>query len=382
MTSRIQPGNQHQVEYVTGQDGLTAAQAAHDGPPTGQGRLRIGFSFWGFLGHGVTDTPDGGRFWRRPIVDALIAAGHQVILLQANRDAAEAGQDLPYQWESGFPALDVLLAEWRWPMPGRNTTACGSTGHTCDLHRQNDLIGHYTAAGTATLIWDTDRQLAADDALRGLPHVIVGDPALLPAPGAVSLLAPVPDHLLDEADPQKLAARHRPLPLAYVGNQYDRDHDFEEFFVPAATRFRHRVAGKWPRTSRWPAVNFTGRCPFPEVQDIYRGALCTVLLNPRRYSSVGAVSQRRFEAPLAGCLPITPTTLAQASAFTPEILHAADGREVIERIEWAQRIAGTAEHAAVIGDCLTRLAPFRLSTWIPRLLQVLHTLTTAAKATP
>jgi hypothetical protein len=97
--------------------------------------FRIGYSFWGFLGPGIVDTPDGGRFWRRPIVDALIAAGHRLILLQANRDAAEAADDLPYTWDAAFPDLDVLLAEWRWPLPGRNTTPCGDRGHTCDLHR-------------------------------------------------------------------------------------------------------------------------------------------------------------------------------------------------------------------------------------------------------
>ncbi|GAB3977727.1 hypothetical protein GCM10029978_068310 [Actinoallomurus acanthiterrae] len=338
--------------------------------------MRIGLSFWGFLGPGVLDTPDGGRFWRRPIVDELLALGHDVVLLQKDRDGLEAGDALPYQWHQGFPPVDVLFCEWRWPLPGRNTTPCGADGHTCDLHRQTDLIFRYTIRSTTpTVIWDTDRQLAADDELRELPHVIVGDPALLPTPGTVSLLAPVPDHLLDEADPQRLAARHRPLPLAYVGNQYDRDHDFEKFFVPAAARFRHRVAGKWQRTSRWPAVTFTGRCPFPEVQDIYRGALCTVLLNPRRYSSVGAVSQRRFEGPLAGCLPIAPTTLAQAAAFTPEILHAADGGEVIDRIEWALGIAGSKEHADLIETCLSLLSPFRLSAWAVRLTRLMESLT-------
>ena len=55
----------------------------------------------------------------------------------------------------------------------------------------------------------------------------------------------------------------RPLPLVYVGNQYDRDEAFGAFFAPAAARFEHRVAGKWTRTADWPHVNFTGRCPFP-----------------------------------------------------------------------------------------------------------------------
>jgi hypothetical protein len=351
--------------------------------PPARDRLRIGFSFWGFLGPGILDTPDGGRFWRRPIVDQLIAAGHEVVMLQRNRDAEEAADHLPYRWDLGFPDIDVLLAEWRWPLPGRNTTPCGAPGHTCDLHRQADLISHYTAeSSTATVIWDTDRQLPAGDPLRCMSNVVVGDPALLPDPEAVSLLTPVPDALLDAADPARLAGRHRPLPLAYVGNQYDRDDDFAELFVPAAVRFPHRVAGKWTRTAQWPQVNFTGRCGFDEVQPIYWNALTTVLLNPTRYSTVGSVSQRRCEAALAGCLPLTPTTLAGAGTFTPELLHVADGQEVVERIEWAQRIAGRREHAEAIAACLSYLEPFRLSAWTIGLVELMQDLVAAAGIRP
>ncbi|MGW7657691.1 hypothetical protein ACWGJ7_38365, partial [Streptomyces tendae] len=48
--------------------------------------MKIGYSFWGFLGNGVTDTPDGGRSHRRPFIDALSARGHNIVFLQADRD--------------------------------------------------------------------------------------------------------------------------------------------------------------------------------------------------------------------------------------------------------------------------------------------------------
>jgi hypothetical protein len=134
----------------------------------------------------------------------------------------------------------VLLAEWRWALPGRNTTPCGTPGHTCDLHRQNDLLDHYTAAGTATIIWDTDRQLPAGDPLRGLRNVAICEPAMLPASGARRLLHPLPDAALGAADPDALAAACRELPLAYAGNQYDRDEQFGQFFAPAAV-------GQWTK---------------------------------------------------------------------------------------------------------------------------------------
>ncbi|GLY78874.1 hypothetical protein [Actinoallomurus iriomotensis] len=343
--------------------------------------MRIGFSFWGFLGSGIIDTPDGGRFWRRPIVDELIGLGHEVVLLQTDWDRTEAGQALPYRWHAGFPAVDVLMCEWRWPLPGRNTTPCGSVGHTCDLHRQTDLIRSYTNAGVPTLIWDTDRQLPTDASLRQLRNVLVCEPGLAPPPGSVSLPTPVPDRLLDAADPAELSARTRMLALAYVGNQYDRDGDFAAFFAPAAARFPHQVAGKWTQTSRWPWVNFTGRCAFSQTRAVYLTATTTILLNRARYSRVGHVSQRLGEAVLAGCLPLTPTSLACADVYTPSALHVADGAETVERITWAQRIAGSREHEELIEACLLLLEPFRLSAWARRLTQLMTTIPTGSERT-
>ena len=78
--------------------------------------MKIGYSFWGFLGNGITDTPDGGRSHRRPLVDALLARGHEIVFLQANRDLLEAGDDLggTYSFDGGIPVIDLLFLVWRW----------------------------------------------------------------------------------------------------------------------------------------------------------------------------------------------------------------------------------------------------------------------------
>jgi len=326
--------------------------------------MRIGYSFWGFLGPGITDTPDGGRSHRRILIVGLIKAGHDVVFLQADRDLGEAGQDLRsrYTWDDGLPGIDVLFLEWRWPIPGRNTTPCGTPGHTCDLHRQAQLVSHYTLGRQVpTILWDKDRQLPPRSPLRALPNVTVCEAALIPSPGAASLLFPVADADLDNADPDALTALPRPLPLVYAGNQYGRDHAFTEFFAPAAACFGHQVAGKWTHTAGWPHVNFTARCPFPQVEQLHRSALTTILLLPDRYARAGQMTQRLPEAVLAGCLPITPATISLAGSFTPLSLHAACGQHVIDRITELQAIAGTAQHAELIRACLQHLDIFRLS---------------------
>jgi hypothetical protein len=184
---------------------------------------------------------------------------------------------------------------------------------------------------------------------------------------------------LDGADPRILAAVSRDLPLVYVGNQYDRDDQFSQLFAPAAAHFPHRVAGKWPGTGQWPHVTFTGRCAFSEVNAIYRSGLTTVLLLPDRYARAGHQTQRLFEAVLAGCLPLTPSPVPAAAGWTPPCLHVTGSGQVIDRIEWARAMAGSAEHAAVLADCLARLRPFRLSAWTRTLTAVIEGLTSAGQ---
>ncbi|MDW5325731.1 hypothetical protein [Plantactinospora sp. KLBMP9567] len=328
-------------------------------------QVLIGYSCWGFLGPGILDTPDGGRSHRRTLIDGLCHTGHDILFLQRNRDLDEAGNDLTeyYRWDNDLPDIDVLFLEWRWPIPGRNITPCGRSGHTCDLHRQAELLTHYThKIGIPTIIWDKDRQLDRHASLRQLNHVTVCEPALHPSPGAVPLLFPVADAAIDTANPAALAAHPRPNPLVYVGNQYDRDDAFDTFFAPAAAQLPHLIAGKWPDTNRWPGLNFIGRVPFPQVTEIHANALATVLLLSDRYARVGQITQRIFEAVLAGCAPLLPATIRSAAELVPASLHITDATDVRDRVGWLAEVAGTNDHADLIAACLRRLAPFRLST--------------------
>lgn len=339
--------------------------------------MRIGYSFWGFLGPGITDTPDGGRSHRRTLVDGLRAAGHQIVFLQRNRDLIEAGTDLRahYLWaETDLPDLDALFLEWRWPIPGRNTLPCGQPNHTCDLHRQQQLIDHYTARGVRTIIWDKDQQLAPDDPLRGHPAVTVCTPALYPPAGTHSLLFPVADIVLDRFDPAPLVRGRRPWPLVYVGNQYDRDMAFDSYFAPAARHLSHQVAGKWSKTDRWPHVKFLGRIPFCQVEQVYREGLTTLLLLPERYARTGQMTQRLFEAILAGCLPLAPTTIRGIERYVPSSLHVQDGQDVTRKIG-SLRAAPEEHRAELLISCARRLDLFRLT----RQVSVLDSLLTASR---
>ncbi|GAB3448643.1 hypothetical protein [Actinophytocola sediminis] len=346
--------------------------------------MRIGYSFWGFLGPGVVDTPDGGRSHRRVLIDGIRSRGHDIVFLQRDRDRAETGLDLTgtYTWDDGFPDIDALFLEWRWPIPGRNTTPCATTGHTCDLHRQQALLDHYThRVATPTVVWDKDQQLPGDDPLRRVSNVAVCEPALSPSPDAVSLLFPVADDAIAAADPAQLASSPRPLTLAYVGNQYDRDDAFDAFFAPTATAVDHVVAGKWTDTDRWPHVRFIGRIPFLDVQELYGTALATILLVPKRYARTGQMTQRLPEAVLKGCVPLCPATIHHADTLVPPELLIRNGADAVHRLQWLRDHAGRGEHAELLAGSLRLLRRFALTTQLDTVERVLDHLTTPA-ATP
>ncbi|MGW3774431.1 hypothetical protein [Actinomadura verrucosospora] len=337
--------------------------------------MKIGYSFWGFMGAGIIDTPDGGRSHRATLIDGLMAAGHHVVFLQANRDLDEARDDLGdrYTWEQGLPDIDVLMCEWRWPIPGRNITACGTPGHTCDLHRQDELLAHYTRdRHLPTLLWDKDLQLPGDHRLRQADNVTVCEAALHPRAGAARLLFPVADAALDNADPVALAAASRDLSLVYIGNQYDRDAEFDRYFAPVAATVPHRIAGKWTSTQRWPELNFTGRIPFPDVQPLYRRSVATMLLAPDRLAACGQFTQRLPEAVLAGCLPLAPAYLRSADRVVPEQLITTDARTTRAALTALTRALNTTDHVDLITRCLAGLEPFRLSRQLTALTHLLE----------
>lgn len=216
-----------------------------------------------------------------------------------------------------------------------------------------------------------DRRLLTGDPLSAVHNVVICEAALHPTPGAVSLLFPVDDEMLDAADPVALAAAPRDLTLAYVGNQYDRDDAFDAFFAPAAVRHRHLVAGKWTRTDAWPHVTFVGRVPFTDVGGIYGRSLATVLLLPDRYARAGQMTQRLVEAVLSGCLPLTPAAIRNADRFTPWQLHVDDGADMSVKLAYLTSVAGTSEHAELIAACLRSLALFRVSCQLEVLNRIL-----------
>ena len=278
--------------------------------------MRIGYSFWGFLGTGVTDTPDGGpqpphASHRRP----ASRRGHDIVFLQTDRDLPEAGDDSAdrYTWDDGFPDIDVLFLEWRWPIPGRNTTA---------VRRARPHLRPAPAARAAQTTTRHDR--GAHHRLGQGPHTAGRRPARARRPTSSSArprctqararppcCSPSPTPRW--TPPTRCIWPAAPDTAAGLRRQPVRPRRrLRHLLRPGRRGHRHLVAGKWTRHGRWPHVRFIGRIPFDEVADS-TAALATMLLLPDRYAASGQMTQRIFEAVLAG-MPAADTLQASASA--------------------------------------------------------------------
>jgi hypothetical protein len=174
------------------------------------------------------------------------------------------------------------------------------------------------------------------------------------------LLFPVDDERLRRAQESVFPARVRHRTLVYIGNQYDRDAVFAEYFARPAEVLSHAVYGKWSDTAAWPHIRFEGRLPFSRVESIYRGSSATVLLLPDAYARVGQMTSRIFEATLHGCIPLGPATIRGISRFVPEALQVASGIDVVHA---CNRI--TMSSSAALDElwhcCLAKLDLFRAS---------------------
>lgn len=301
--------------------------------------MRLGYSFWGFLGdfkldrNGVeVSSPDGNATYSWSIIWAAQQRGWEVFAMQEDRDvpgymiydyrnfSSFCGKERLGAWLQvgdtlgrDLPELDVLLLEWRWPIAGRN---CGidirESDYQPDLDRQLQLLRHYSGTGTKIIIWDLDHKLTAEDELAWCPAAIF-ETSVLPrrlTQGRVRVEPPVPVSRLHDLPtlPQDPARK-----LVYIGNRYERDDVISEYIVPVSDRFPQQVEfwGGWtkePTLSEcrrmWPNIGYHGRITTRDFRRVYSDAVACPLLAKRSYLETGFVTPRIWEALMFGTIPI------------------------------------------------------------------------------
>ncbi|MEV2273162.1 hypothetical protein [Nonomuraea africana] len=218
-------------------------------------------------------------------------------------------------------------------------------------------MAHYTGQrATPTLLWDTCSALPKTHPLRCARHVTVCD--IGRRFRARRLLPPIPVPVLKAPDADTLASKPRRFTVGYVGDLDIHRQAYNAFLAPALRQFPHVVVGTGgERCSCWPPDAATHR----RLRDVYSQSLATILLPPDYGVSGIGVLEQLAQAILAGCVPVLPTALSPFDQFITARLLIDSERAALERLHWLNDIATTAEHTALLGDCLDRLQRFSLT---------------------
>lgn len=354
----------------------------------------IGYSYHGFCQHianaNVAKTPDSQRLMRMQFVDELEKLGCKVAALQPQRE--EAGSLYKITNEHGkFPEIDALFLEWRWPT-WKNTTISDPTGWSEDLDsfkscqeqdwaEQRRLIQHYTIErDIPTFIHDLDYKFTEDDANSiltaymkytgqtinydayqqeiSIPRIKILDPGLSHASctGYFKRIS-VPNY--SSYDPEFIREFRKffppdpnPLMYGYIGNNYERDQQFERYYGNPSRKLRREgvqtiVYGNWtsrspercdPSTTfiKYPNVAFPGRVGFSDAMHRLREFGCvTHIGKDENFAENHVITIRYHEAALCGVPAFVPSCYKHADILGRQWV-VSDEKDVLDRVRYVR----------------------------------------------
>ena len=336
--------------------------------------MRIGYSYWGFLGDQKLDangkelsTPDGNATYSWAILHEALRRRHDVYAMQEDRDEPAydklglANFNAFSRWnrcsaygltkqtvgtDNEFPELDVLLLEWRMPIIGRNCERAGDGFlyydpkiHQPDWERQRQLLDHYGSKDTKIIVWDLDHKFMESDELESecdaifetsaRPRRFTMDRISVEFPTLVRDLLQYPTKSAD--------LRQK---LVYIGSRYERDDVITEWIKPASERFPGMVwfYGNWLKSldeckKLWPCVNYQDRITTSGFREAYGEAVACPLLAKRSYLETGFITPRPYEALLFGTLPIGLKTHLGVERYVLPGHIAESGEHMVELVE-------------------------------------------------
>lgn len=311
--------------------------------------MRIGYSYWGFLGDRKLDAngkelsaPDGNATYSWSLIWEMQRRGHTVLAMQEDRDypawkmwgtlnfeafsqmkRTEAYTALKHTFGSSeiLPELDVLLVEWRFPIPGRNCEVTQDlhpqTGmpifsynpavHQPDFARQVELLRHYSEKKTKIIIWDLDHKLTEENEKNWKIDAIF-ETSVTPLKLHKERIRVEPPFIISDLMQHPTLPPDHTRKLVYIGSRYERDDVIDEWIQPASLRYRGEIEfhGKWDdeAKARWPHVKMEKRCTVVDFRRIYGTAGACPLLAKRSYLESGFITPRPWEALLFGTIPI------------------------------------------------------------------------------
>ena len=330
--------------------------------------MKIGYSYWGYLGDtkydlqgNVASTPDGNAFYSWSIINKLQEDGHKVYSIMPDRDypAFYYGKYLFDSWcteqrksaysnicniwynydfittdsyykirsmvrdnqlygyiASALDNMDVVLHEWRMPIPGRNINVSDDDyiNYQPDLDIQNCILRYFGEHPNKKLIiFDLDYKLDVNE-LGKLPgggrNIYVfelGYKLSNKYSNAFRVEIPFDFRYINWFPLEKKYNKPHINNLVYVGNRYERDWCIDKYIPTEMDGVK--VYGNWLESGRdsaekWPNIEFGPRVQTANMPEIYQNSLATILLAKKDYLEYSFMTARIIEAVFYGCVPL------------------------------------------------------------------------------
>lgn len=312
--------------------------------------MNIGYAFYGFLsdykisnGH-LMSTPDGNAFYSWSIINALLREDHTVFMLMPDRDyeavklmgenafnafakedryKSYTGMVKPVKYSTEYannplsldssmlPNLDLVLLEWRFPIPGRNCSIDKSySSYQPDLDIQGTILEKYKG-NTPIIALDLDYKMNDNDDRavdwtfelgfkRGASHHIE-----------------IPFDFAHINDFPILESNNN---IVYVGNRYERDWAIDAY-LSADLNCDIDVYGNWESKGSnliWPHINFHDRIHPAQIRDAYKNAAVVPLLLKKEYCDNGFMTARIIESVFYGSVPLITQEFKSPVAYLSE----------------------------------------------------------------
>lgn len=334
--------------------------------------MRLGYSYWGFLGDNKEDvngnslsTPDGNATYSWSIIWEAHRRGWQVYSMHEDRDRPafkkygqnnfgafsqekrlSAYTNLLQTNGVDLPDLDVLLVEWRFPIPGRNTVeAKGTKDYQPDFERQTQLIEYYSSRSTKIILWDLDYKLDMQDELDIHPTAVfetaVNPRATFEFPGTRTRVEP--PTIVSDMLQFKTRSANTFRKAVYIGSRYERDDVITEYIKHASDTWPGSIEfwGNWLKTvgecrKIWPNVSYNDRVTTKDFFNVYSEAVCCPLLAKRDYLKNGFITPRVFEALTFGTIPVGFDEALGINNYV--IFSARDGQDFTEIVDHLSKL--------------------------------------------
>lgn len=223
---------------------------------------------------------------------------------------------------NNLPEVDLVLNEWRFQTRD-NQKQPNEEGYSPDLFYQNKIIDFYKGK-TKIVVFDLDYKFTEQDEEYVKPWKVL-ETALYPKRNHTSVYIPFDFTQMFEFSTLNF---NKDKMLVYIGNNYERDFDFNNKIVPISKMFPDKVhlVGNWLKDSAKdfrdnnPQIQFHGRIGATEFRELYGNSLAVPLLAKEEYKEKGYVTMRILESLLFGSIPIGFSDFEGIDLFLPKEL--------------------------------------------------------------